>query len=154
MSDLAASIFDGLNALFTADTASGGLNENSDSGVARVRHFVRRGDPNYETDRIGNWPMVVVEVFNAENRAFAARHAISTVRMHLFTLRDSNTSSFTVQNAVADRIYTVFDGAQMSAQGEFTFSLLNLLRDFQAQSSGTELHKVFEFSVYPQVAAA
>ena len=74
VADLAGSIFAGLLALYTNDAASGGLNESTDTGV-KVRHFIRRGDPNFDDVRTHNWPMVVVSMFNVEDRSFGNRHA-------------------------------------------------------------------------------
>lgn len=150
MADLAGSIFIALKAIFDADTGAGGLNEATDTGV-KVRHFIRRGDPNFEVDRTYNWPMLVVEVANTEDRAFGGRHANVNIRMHLFTNRDANTSDFTIQDAVGSRMYALFDGAAVGTQGGFTFAPLNQLRDFQAPSSGTELHRVFEYSLRPML---
>lgn len=158
MSDLAGVTFAALAALFSADTGVGGLNENSDTGTGKVRHFVRRGDPNYEVDRPGNWPMVVVDIHNVESRVFSKRRTEMIVRMHLYTQRDPNTSDMTIQNAVSSQITAVFDGAQLAAQTYRTtftasFAMFNQLRDFQAPSSGTELHRVFEFSLTADIAA-
>lgn len=158
MSDLAAALFTGLSALFTADTGSGGLNESSDTSSARVRHFVRRGDPNYEVDHPGNWPMVVCDINVTEARVFANRRTDAIIRMHLYAQRDSGTSDLTIQNGASGRITELFDGAQMASQvfrqtSTVTFTILNELRNFQAPSSGTQLHHVFEFSVIAEVTA-
>lgn len=154
MADPASSIFAGLSALYTADTGSGGLNETS--GAALVRHFVRRGDPNFEMNTQHNWPMVIVEVFTSESRQFANRRIESIIRMHLYTDRDANTSSFTTQNAVSSRITALYDGTIMSqasfdATHTITYSELNQLRDFQAPATDKELHLVIEFSLISDI---
>lgn len=151
MADLAGSIFAGLTALYTADTGSGGLNETSDTSPAVVRYFIRRGDPNFETDRTSNWPLIVVDIFNGESRSFTNRHADALIRMHVYTNRDSNTSSFTIQDAVNARVQTVFDGANMGNQSPFSFSVITYQRHFQGPASGNELHYIHEFTCRPMV---
>lgn len=150
---MSASIWTALKAKFEGDTGSGGLNENSDSSNARVRHFVRMGDPNFDGSQSRSWPAIIVEIFVNESRVFGTRRSEAIVRMHLYTDRDANTADFTLQNAVADRMYVLFDGSTLTSQGTTEFSLLNQLRDFQAPSSGRELHRVFEYSVQPIVVA-
>lgn len=149
MADLATSIFTGLEALFTADTGAGGLNENSDTSNAKVRHYIRRGDANYESDRTANWPVVIVDVLCNEMRSFTNRHADALVRMHVYVQRDNN--GFTIQSAVNDRIVTVYDGANMAAQSPFSFSTITYQRHFQAPTSERELHYVHEMSLRPMV---
>ncbi len=149
MADLSSEIFAAVLARYTADTGASGINETG--GTNRVRHFVRRGDPNFDDIRTHNWPMIVVDIFNTEDRFFGQRHANCFVRMHLYTNRDENTSSFTSQNNIASKIYDLYDGYQLATQNSTQFSLLNQLRDFQGPVSGTELHRVFEFSVHPVV---
>jgi len=146
MADLATSIFTSLEALYTADTGAGGLNESSDTSQARVRHFVRMGDPNFDADRTFNWPIVRVEVFAGEMRSFSNRHADCVIRMHVYTLRDHG---FADQSAVNARIVSVYDGARLATQSPFNFSVMTYQRHFQAASSGTDLHYVQEFSVRP-----
>ena len=147
MPDMSEAIFASINTLYVNDTGAGGLNETD--GDAQVRHFIRQGDPNFSQDRTYNWPLVSVGVFNNESRVFTKRRVEAIVRMSLFTNRDDNTSGLTRQYDVAQRMYELFDGATLTAQTGVAFSLLNQLRDFQGPSSGVELHRVFEYSVYP-----
>ena len=76
------------------------------------------------------------------------------LRMDVITQRDLNVSSagtsvFTSQDAVCSRVTALFNGATVATQGGFTFSILNQLRDFEGPASGTESHRVFEFSIRP-----
>ena len=149
MADLATSIFAAFEALFTADTGSGGLNESTDSSDAKVRHFIRRGDPTFELDRTSTWPVVGVESLIGEQRSFSNRHADVLVRMHVYVQLDNN--GFAILSAVNSRIVAVYDGANMSAQSPFSFSVITYQRHFQAPSTEREFHYVHELSVRPMV---
>jgi hypothetical protein len=149
MADMAGTIFTAVKALYTADTGGSGLNNAASANS--VIHFFRRGDPNYDEDRMQTVTHIIVDIFCTESRTFGKRRTEALVRMHLFTPRDQNTSDFTLQNAIGERMYSVFDGVSMSDQGTIEFSVLNQVRDFQAASSGSDLHRVFEFTVQPFV---
>lgn len=145
MADMAGTIWTAILAKFTADTGASGLNNTSSSNY--VVHFVRRGDPNYDMDRRADWPNVVVDIFNTESRVFGLRRTEALVRMHLYTHRDTNTSNLTTQDTIGDRLYQVYDGTTLSTQGSTEFAIMNQVRDFQGQSSGIDLHRVYEFTV-------
>jgi hypothetical protein len=147
LADLATSIFTAIEALYSADTGDGGLNESSDSSTAVVRHFIRRGDATHEGDRTSNWPAVVVDVMCNEQRSFSNRHADVLVRIHVYAERTN--LGFTVQSAVNSRIVTLLDGVAMSAQSPFSFSVFTYLRHFQAPTTERELHYVHEFTLRP-----
>lgn len=148
MPEMADSIFIGVKALYTADSGAGtGIGDTTDAGGTYVRHFVRQGDPNTNTVVMHNWPSIIVDVDVQEDRGFGERHVNGSVRMHLYTQRDQNHTDLVNQNLIGNRLVAVYDGAQMTTQGSVTFSILTLIRNYQAPGTAEELHRVYEFAV-------
>lgn len=146
MADLATSIFTSLNTLYAADTGSGGLAEVSDSSNARVRHFVRMGDSDFDGP-VHTWAKVLVDIAPMrEERSYSKRHSQVMIRMHVSVQRDP--LGFTKMSAVNAQLVSVFDRAQPAAQSPFTFSILSYLGQTQAPATGNELRFVHEFSTW------
>jgi hypothetical protein len=125
--DIQADLFTGLSGLYTADTASGGLANTSDSNSAYVYRFIQEADPSYDEDRAVNLRAQIVVAISERDEpplgtASDATAAEMVVRMRVLTRRDKNR---TYQNAVNSRVRTVFDGVSVTSPNKWLFSALS-----------------------------
>lgn len=114
----AADLFTSLLALHTADSGAGGLTNST--GAQYAPYFFRVGDAD---NRGLNKPRIEVEIIEDETDRFTKNSIEVLIRYHLFT--DSNArygSGDRHQNAVLNRMRTVFHRVAVGAQSLWTFS--------------------------------
>lgn len=144
--DLGEAIFASITALYTADTASGGLNEAN--GAARIERLVQKADANFDTDRADFEPLLAVDVFEKSDQNWGGDEATDTdqimVRLTLTTFRDAGR---TKQNAVSARMRMVFNGTVLAAQSGWVLGLLSLLRVYQGQTGSAKITLIQEYTI-------
>lgn len=140
---LESDIFAGINTIKAADTGSGGLANTS--GNAYVRAWYREDDP---VDRDSdNWPMIRVDTSGSDEQdKFDNGLATCVIRMSITVKRDYD-QTFTLLDAVVDRVRKVFHTATIAQTTDWAFSPLYCQRVFKGPTTSNETRRIVEFTL-------
>lgn len=133
-------LWDAIKALVAADTSSGGLSESG--GANKLLEFL--WEPG--TTRARNVPSVYVEIQEVRSGSLGVDAGQMLVRMHLYTDVHAD-SEMDPQDAIAERMATVFHRVKPAITGGRTFDKIWKAREFNAPSERDQMHLIQEYTV-------
>lgn len=137
-------VYAGIEAIYLADTGSGGLNESASDHRVNPEDFSRHDDPDDRQN--GNYPSIRVECDSSEERdAFGVGAGRVFGRFHVVARR--NTNAFATMDRVTYRIRTIYHTVAPADTSDWNFSPIIVTRTSKGPSSATEFKRVVEFTL-------